>query len=82
MLMPTDLQSSPNEHMLMLHMMMYNLVNRNHSIQAPQGGKSNPGTGALVPARGGVQPIDIRCGTTLDGRIELERDECLKGCLS
>ncbi|PLW26570.1 hypothetical protein PCASD_24406 [Puccinia coronata f. sp. avenae] len=23
-----------------------------------------------------------RCGTTLGGRIELERDECLKGCLS
>jgi ribonuclease HI len=27
------------------------------------------------------KPIS-RCGTTLGGRIELERDECLKGCLS
>jgi hypothetical protein len=26
--------------------------------------------------------LKTRCGTTLDGRIELERDECLKGCLS
>ncbi|PLW50477.1 hypothetical protein PCASD_01463 [Puccinia coronata f. sp. avenae] len=29
-----------------------------------------------------AQVLSGRCGTTLGGRIELERDVCLKGCLS
>jgi hypothetical protein len=39
--------------------------------------------GRLIGTRGGGKKVgEERCGTTLDGRIELERDECLKGCLS
>ncbi|PLW47409.1 hypothetical protein PCANC_05878 [Puccinia coronata f. sp. avenae] len=51
---------SPNEQVLMLHMMMYDLVNRNHSSHASHIGESTPGTRALVPAQGSSQPVDIR----------------------
>ncbi|PLW38476.1 hypothetical protein PCANC_12472 [Puccinia coronata f. sp. avenae] len=51
---------SPNEQVLMLHMMMYDLVNRNHSSHASHIGESTPGTRALVPAQASSQPVDIR----------------------